>query len=106
MALVEYDVYRLHRTGRHDKCDYRYCKQRQSIEYEADETLFARAVFSELTTMNIDPAQFWGNGLDKARCIADRQIPGWLPQEIDRVTRLQARNEITSSLAEEIGRSN
>jgi hypothetical protein len=114
------DPYRRHRNDDHSGCDYLYCKQRRQKEYRAEETLFARAIFSELVQMGVNPAEFWGDGLEKALKTAERDIPDWLLQnsddddddfdddshparpEIDPVMRLYARAEISRSLAEQL----
>lgn len=107
--------YRGHAGGDHSNCIYRNCEARREQEYQAEETLFTRAVFEELESTGVDPHDFWGTGqggadsrrttYDDARRIAEREIPAWLPQEIDAVTRLQARTAMSQTITEEMTRT-
>ena len=60
-----------------------------------DQRLLAVAIFELLDERGIDPRSYWGDGLDEAQALAGAELPDWLPDSPDAVTRLQARRAVT-----------
>ena len=91
--------YRRHQAGDHSLCLYANCRPRQQLEYDNDAHLLAVAVFDELEQTGVDAREFFGDGYDDARRLADAEFPDYdyLPNEPDCVVRIQARSAIAGN---------
>lgn len=89
---------RAHHKNNHERCSYRYCRDRQAIEDANNCHLFAIALMDELERLHLDPVEFFGDGWTETKALIEAEFPEWLEQEPDEVTRILARSQIAISL--------
>ena len=88
--------FRRHEDGDHSLCAETRCKQAEVLYHLNNERLLARAVFGELDNCGVDAATWFGDDYDKARDLADTELPDYeyLPCEPDSVHRIQAKQAV------------
>ena len=88
--------HRRHQDGDHSLCIYERCAQAKSLYHLNEEHLFTVALFAELDNRGVDAAGFFGDEYDRARDLADTELPDYeyLPCEPDSVHRIQARQAV------------